>query len=621
VGNPFAPDWLIYHDSHGSPENEKRLRMPYHVTVFPDGTVNYRDPGNPYGAPAPHAAGFNPRSLGLAYSGPSGGTPTPEGMKALQQEYEKIQARFPGMPGMGHGEAHAAHKKHPFAFPPASVSGRPLEEASWRESVGDMSNVPASGLRPLGLLPPSGEQAPPDVGPAIASASPRPAPERMALGGPKPGSRPMPYPDAPYAGMTPQEVERLQQRALDQRRFAMRGDVAPNVFGVLAALAGGVGSQMDQRAAGRGEREGQDRASQSLAAALQGGDTKAAIAAGLSNPWAKWAEPLAGRVLQNELDPDKDLNRKIKLLQIKQAEDDAAWEQRLLGGAPSQSPTPSPAPPRGAPAALSPVPGVAVAPPAAAPPPQGAPVAPQPAPAAAPRPRTQQDIRAILATRTPDEARLWIKTARKEPDKALKILDDWANPDKAQDEARKKQVGEGLGKRDIAALPPPPELEGDITKGLQELHSIPGRYGGDKGVFGSAVGALQGDPDAWGSGIARGLGSMWTAFEKESPAEVRRAIQGGQDTLMNVLKKLIRPPGSAEGPLSDADQARLDRIIGPLMQANDVAQYRRELENVRRRINENFRLNIPAFEDAGDPPAASGALPRGATKPDPLGIR
>jgi hypothetical protein len=88
---------------------------------------------------------------------------------------------------------------------------------------------------------------------------------------------------------------------------------------------------------------------------------------------------------------------------------------------------------------------------------------------------------------------------------------------------------------------------------------------------------------------------------------------------MNVLKKLIRPPGSAEGPLSDADQARLDRIIGPLMQANDVQQYRRELDNVRRRINENFGMEIPEFESAGASPPA-GPLPRGA-KPDPAGIR
>jgi hypothetical protein len=205
MANPFDPDWLIYHDSHGSPENEKRQRMPYHVTVFPDGTVNYRDPGNPYGSPAPHAYGLNPKSLGLAYSGPVGGMPTPEGMKALQQEYEKIQARFPGMPGMGHGEAFEEHKKNPFALARPSKDGRSFEEASWRGSVGDMSNVPASGLRPLGLLPPSGEQAPPDVGPAVAGAAPRPyasaprpsAPStaspppspRMALGGPKP----MPY--------------------------------------------------------------------------------------------------------------------------------------------------------------------------------------------------------------------------------------------------------------------------------------------------------------------------------------------------------------------------------------------------------------------------------------------
>jgi hypothetical protein len=244
----FDPDWLIYHDSHGSPENEKRQRMPYHVTVFPDGTVNYRDPGNPYGSPAPHAFGMNPRSLGLAYSGPVGGMPTPEGMKALQQEYEKIQARFPGMPGMGHGEAFEEHKKNPFALARPSKDGRSFEEASWRGSVGDMSNVPASGLRPLGLLPPSGEDAPPDVGPAVAGVAPRPyasaprhsAPStaspppspRMALGGPKP----MPQDEN---GQWVPEQEIARRRNLANQYWDTPTSGGGGWAGSLAALLGG----------------------------------------------------------------------------------------------------------------------------------------------------------------------------------------------------------------------------------------------------------------------------------------------------------------------------------------------------------------------------------------------
>lgn len=180
-GPVFSPTDLIYHDSHGNPDNEKHLRMPYHTTVFPDGTVRYRDPGNPYGAPAPHAYAMNPRSLGLAYSGPSGGMPTPEGMRALQQEYEKIQARFPGIVGRGHGEAFAAYKANPFALPRPSKEGRPIEEASWRNRVTDLSRVPEAGMPALSLLPRSGE-APPETSSAPAPEPPRreiPAP--MAL--------------------------------------------------------------------------------------------------------------------------------------------------------------------------------------------------------------------------------------------------------------------------------------------------------------------------------------------------------------------------------------------------------------------------------------------------------
>jgi hypothetical protein len=238
----FDPDWLIYHDSHGSPENEKRQRMPYHVTVFPDGTVNYRDPGNPYGSPAPHAYGLNPKSLGLAYSGPVGGMPTPEGMKALQQEYEKIQARFPGMPGMGHGEAFEEHKKNPFALPRPSRDGRSIEEASWRGSVGDMSNVPASGLRPLGLLPPPGEEAPPDIGPAVAAVSPRPsAPRtaspppspRMALGGPKS------MPIDPETGQWVPEQEIARRRTLANQMWDVPTSGGGWAGGLASLLSGG----------------------------------------------------------------------------------------------------------------------------------------------------------------------------------------------------------------------------------------------------------------------------------------------------------------------------------------------------------------------------------------------
>jgi hypothetical protein len=455
-----------------------------------------------------------------------------------------------------------------------------------------------------GLLP-----QPPDGMDASTYGATSPPPSKMALGGPKP----MPY-DA-NGKYTP-------QRNIDHEFGLAEMLMGTRAVGPLDGFVLGLGGGYRGKSAKDMTQGNQDYEQGVMRGAFDASSPLLAAEA-LSRGSPKQRE-LALSLMLQEKDPVKRLERELKQLEINEKKAAIAEDAQWLGQ-PSPRPPPAMSPPSAPPpAATQPtIPGTSVVPPTPPPVVTGSvpsPAAfPTPATPAPKRPQTQAElIEFIQATRTPEEIKSWRQLRRTDKKEALKVLDGWLNPNKEQDEARHKKVGEGLGQRDIAALPPSPQLNEDITKGLRELQSIPGRYGGDKGVFGSAIGPLQGDPDAWGSGIARGLGSMWTAFEKESPAEVRRAIQGGQDTLMNVLKKLIRPPGSAEGPLSDADQARLDRIIGPLMQANDVAQYRRELENVRRRINENFRLNIPEFEGEGAQPP--GPLPRGA-KPDPLGIR
>lgn len=140
---PFDPRRIVYHDYGGHPDGSKEgVFNPYHVLVFPNGTVRYRNPDNPYGGKAPHAFMLNNTSLGLSYAGDVGERPTPEAMRALQQEYEKIQSRFPGIPGYGHGETGWVGSKN----------GREMKEASWRDRVGELSNVPVDGLRPLQLL-------------------------------------------------------------------------------------------------------------------------------------------------------------------------------------------------------------------------------------------------------------------------------------------------------------------------------------------------------------------------------------------------------------------------------------------------------------------------------------
>jgi hypothetical protein len=452
-----------------------------------------------------------------------------------------------------------------------------------------------------GLLP-----QPPDGMDASTYGATSPPPSKMALGGPKP----MPY-DA-NGKYTP-------QRNIDHEFGLAEMLMGTRAVGPLDGFVLGLGGGYRGKSAKDMTQGNQDYEQGVMRGAFDASSPLLAAEA-LSRGSPKQRE-LALSLMLQEKDPVKRLERELKQLEIDQKKSEIAEDAMLFGGGPSPrpaSPAPAMPPPSAPPPAATPpsVPGIPVAPPTPSPVVTGSVPVPAPAPQ---RPRTNEELRAVLATRSPYEVVQWRKLARKDPKEALKMLDDWTNPNKEQEKSRQDEVGKGIAKREIAALPPPPQLTENITRGLRELHGIPDRYGGDKGVFGSSVGPLRGDPESYAGAIARAGGSMWSAFDKASPGEVRRAIQGGQDTLMNVLKKLIRPPGSAEGPLSDADQARLDRIIGPLMQANDVQQYRRELDNVRRRINENFGMEIPEFESAGASPPA-GPLPRGA-KPDPAGIR
>jgi hypothetical protein len=135
----FNPSHVVLHDYGGTPKNEDGVFNPYHTLVFPDGSVRYRNPDNPYGAPAPHAYKFNPYSVGLSYAGQVGSTPTPEAMSALRGEYGKIKQQFPDIQTLGHGEAYAQTRN---TDRQASRDGRELQEASWRTNLnGDGSQV------------------------------------------------------------------------------------------------------------------------------------------------------------------------------------------------------------------------------------------------------------------------------------------------------------------------------------------------------------------------------------------------------------------------------------------------------------------------------------------------
>lgn len=187
---------IILHDTAGHPANEINRVMPYHTTVFPDATAHYRNPADPYGEEAPHAYRQNPEAIGIAYSGASGGRPTPEGMRALQLEIEranKRSGRLTPLPTYGHGEIDDMARRNPFDIRRASRDGRPITEASWRDRANELHQVPEAGLQPLSLLKDDPLSLPASAPIAVARASPFAAPDTT------PQKRPSatPAPEAP----------------------------------------------------------------------------------------------------------------------------------------------------------------------------------------------------------------------------------------------------------------------------------------------------------------------------------------------------------------------------------------------------------------------------------------
>ena len=128
----FSPKYLVMHDYGGTPRNADGMFNPYHALVFPDGSIRYRNPANPYGQKAPHAYKFNPDSVGLSYAGQVGSKPTGPALETLKAEYAKIQKQFPGIQALSHGEAYNQTRGTPRQ---ASKQGRDLDEASWRDQV------------------------------------------------------------------------------------------------------------------------------------------------------------------------------------------------------------------------------------------------------------------------------------------------------------------------------------------------------------------------------------------------------------------------------------------------------------------------------------------------------
>lgn len=174
----------------------------------------------------------------------------------------------------------------------------------------------------------------------------------------------------------------------------------------------------------------------------------------------------------------------------------------------------------------------------------------------------------------------------------------------------------------------------NLQRGLSEAATIPQRYD----AFDNATGEWR-SSDSWMPGplLARAWGSLSSALEMDrtSPGETRRAIEGSIETLSASIKPLIRKPG--EGSWTDADQARLVSIVGPLTKANNKSQYYRALQEVRRRISANFGMdiakiqNIPRqYQESGQADGQAAArvqsidearrLPSGTVFIDPAGV-
>lgn len=172
MASPFVPEYLILHDYGGSPGASPSFN-PYHALIS-GGRVVYRDPQNPYGAPAPHAFKLNPRSIGLSWGGPVGGTPNQAELDLLRKEVAAIKERFPNIKIMSHGEAYAQTKGTPYQ---ASRDGRGLEEAAWRRYLEGTGPMPETAPAEVPV-------AQRGITAGHPAAAPKPAPMPFSLAAP-----------------------------------------------------------------------------------------------------------------------------------------------------------------------------------------------------------------------------------------------------------------------------------------------------------------------------------------------------------------------------------------------------------------------------------------------------
>ncbi len=159
-----------------NPKTGQPVFNPYNSLIMPDGTV-YRNEGR-----APHAVEYN-KNPGLAWGGPVGSMPTGPAMAAIREELARWKMQNPNVSVLSHGEADARHKAG--LGPRASLTGRGLEEARWR------NDLDASEGYELGPDPEFGNPVPATTGPTPETSGSRVA-GYAARSSPSMGSRSMP---------------------------------------------------------------------------------------------------------------------------------------------------------------------------------------------------------------------------------------------------------------------------------------------------------------------------------------------------------------------------------------------------------------------------------------------
>ena len=145
---------------------------------------------------------------------------------------------------------------------------------------------------------------------------------------------------------------------------------------------------------------------------------------------------------------------------------------------------------------------------------------------------------------------------------------------------------------------PQDDMSKNISAGLQRLDQARKDYGDDQ--LERSIGPFQGGDTYILSPLARAYGSISNALRggQNNTTEIRARIAGDVEALAATIKPLIRKPG--EGPWTDADQRRLVSVVGDLAEARSAEEYRRSLENVRRRVMSNFGINLPPLPPSND---------------------